>query len=171
MTDSIRVIPTAEEHAEGLYRCLDSVARERIHLALVEATPLEGVRSFVRALVSGLGVQFLAIDAANDVVGWCDIVRKPLEGFRHAGQLGMGVASQMRGAGLGRRLATAAIDGAWAIGLERVELDVFASNERAIGLYRSLGFGEEGVRRRARKLDEVYDDIVLMARLRDRTTT
>jgi RimJ/RimL family protein N-acetyltransferase len=169
--DSIRIVPTAEEYAESLHACLDSVARERIHLALVEAPPIEAVRGFVRALVSGLGVQFLAVDESNEVVGWCDIVRKPLEGFRHSGQLGMGVASRARGAGLGRRLAIATIEGAWATGLERIELEVFASNERALQLYRTLGFVEEGVRRRARKLDGVYDDNILMALLRDRTTT
>lgn len=171
MIDSIRIVPTAEEYAESLRRCLDAVARERIHLALLEAPPIEGVRAFVRALAAGHGVQFLAVTESNDVVGWCDVVPNAREGFRHSGQLGMGVASNARGVGLGRRLATAAIEGAWARGLERVELEVFASNERALGLYRSLGFAVEGMRRRARKLDGVYDDNVLMALLRDRTTT
>jgi hypothetical protein len=48
-------------------------------------------------------------------------------------------------------------------GAERIELEVFASNARALALYDKLGFVREGVRRRARKLGGEYDDVVLMA--------
>jgi RimJ/RimL family protein N-acetyltransferase len=47
--------------------------------------------------------------------------------------------------------------------MERIELDVFASNKAAIALYLKLGFVTEGVKRRARKLDGEYDDNVFMA--------
>lgn len=47
--------------------------------------------------------------------------------------------------------------------MERAELEVFASNRPAIALYEAAGFVHEGVKRRARKLEGVYDDIVLMA--------
>ena len=54
----------------------------------------------------------------------------------------------------------------WTVaGIERVELEVFASNERAIAFYRTSGFVTEGIKRRARKLDGVYDDNVFMALL------
>jgi ribosomal protein S18 acetylase RimI-like enzyme len=61
---------------------------------------------------------------------------------------------------------TASIERAWLDGLERIELEAFASNARAVALYRKLGFGVEGIRVRARKLDESYDDNVLMALMR-----
>jgi ribosomal protein S18 acetylase RimI-like enzyme len=73
------------------------------------------------------------------------------------------VLPAVRGRGVGRRLAEAAIAAAKAQGAERIELEVFASNTRAITLYETLGFVREGVRRRARKLDGEYDDVVLMA--------
>jgi RimJ/RimL family protein N-acetyltransferase len=165
--DSIRIVPTAERYVEDLQRTVDAIARERRHLGFVEGPPLEHTRAFVRALIAGAGVQFLAIDESDSVIGWCDIFRNPQEGFRHRGQLGMGVLPQARGRGLGGRLAAAAIEQAWSERLERVELDVFASNAPAIKLYRKLGFNVEGVKRRARKLDGSYDDIVLMALIRD----
>ena len=56
-----------------------------------------------------------------------------------------------------------AIEEARAVGLERIELDVFASNVAAIALYGKHGFGVEGLRRRARKIDGRYDDILEMA--------
>lgn len=49
------------------------------------------------------------------------------------------------------------------MGLERVELEVFASNAPAIALYEKMGFVTEGVKKRARKLDGLYDDVVQMA--------
>src|SRR4051812_33719543 len=56
-----------------------------------------------------------------------------------------------------------AIDRAWNSALERIELEVVASNEPAVGLYRKMGFVTEGVKRHGRKLDGVYDDIIVMA--------
>jgi RimJ/RimL family protein N-acetyltransferase len=103
------------------------------------------------------------MDVGDEVVGWCDIVRFGLEGFQHSGRLGMGLLAHVRGQGVGRRLAEATIDAAKARGIERIELEVFASNVRAIRLYERLGFAHEGVRLRARKLDGAYDDNVLMA--------
>jgi RimJ/RimL family protein N-acetyltransferase len=78
----------------------------------------------------------------------------------------MGLLPGYRGRGIGRRLMEEAIARAWHAGLERIELEVFASNAPARALYEKLGFVTEGVRRRARKLDGAYDDNVLMALLR-----
>jgi RimJ/RimL family protein N-acetyltransferase len=48
-------------------------------------------------------------------------------------------------------------------GIEKVELEVFSDNLRAITMYESFGFSREGVKVRGRKLDERYQDVVLMA--------
>jgi RimJ/RimL family protein N-acetyltransferase len=48
-------------------------------------------------------------------------------------------------------------------GLERIELEVYGSNKSAIRLYERAGFVVEGVKKRARKLDGEYDDLVQMA--------
>ena len=106
----------------------------------------------------------MAVNPNELVVGWCDIVRNPHEGFRHVGRLGMGLLPDYRGRGLGRQLVARAVRAARQAGIERVELEVFASNERAIALYRALGFVTEGIKRRARKLDRQYEDNVFMAR-------
>jgi RimJ/RimL family protein N-acetyltransferase len=161
--DDIRIVETTEQHIAGFHRCVGIVARERKYIALVDSPPIESTRAFVRSVIDGGGAHFVAIDAAGEVVGWCDIARPMLEGFRHCGRLGMGVLPPLRGRGVGRRLAEAAIDAARSRGVERVELEVFASNPRAIRLYERLGFAHEGVRQRARKIDGVYDDNVMMA--------
>jgi RimJ/RimL family protein N-acetyltransferase len=161
--NSVRLVPTAEEYIAGFHALLDVVARERCYIGFVEGPPLEMAQAFVRSIVGGAGVQYLAVTGEHSVVGWCDIVRNPIEGFRHVGRLGMGLSPSHRGRGVGRTLALETIRAARVMGLERIELEVFASNRRAIDLYERLGFVVEGVKRQARRLDDVYDDNILMA--------
>jgi ribosomal protein S18 acetylase RimI-like enzyme len=162
-TGSIRVIPIEEQFAKSFHRCLDSVARERRYLALVHAPPVDSVCDFVRANILNGVPQFVAVTPEDEVVGWCDITHTAMEGFTHCAHVGMGVRSEYRGRGLGTALLRAAIEVAREKGLERIELEVFASNTPAIELYRKHGFVTEGVKRNARKIDGMYDDVVLMA--------
>ena len=159
---AVEIVPTAERYVDGFHAAVDVVARERRYLAFLQAPPVEGSRTFVQSLLNGAGVQVLAVDGDN-VVGWCDVVRDWREGFRHGGHLGMGLVPQYRGRGIGERLARAAIDAAFATGMERIELEVFSSNVAAIALYDKLGFAVEGVKKRARKIDDAYDDNLMMA--------
>lgn len=159
----IRVVPTEERHIAGYHAALDAVARERRWLLFLEAPPLERSAAFVRGLLAGAGVQFVAVDEAQRVVGWCDIARGEREGLAHSGHLGMALVKEHRGQGHGRRLMEAALAAAKAAGVERVELEVFASNAAAVTLYRKLGFREEGRKLRALKRDGAYDDLLLMA--------
>jgi RimJ/RimL family protein N-acetyltransferase len=163
--DDVTIVPTQERHVAGFNRCVDAVARERRWISLVEGPPMAESLAFVRSVNAGGGAHLVALDAAGEVVGWCDVARHQREGFRHAGRLGIGLLRAFRGRGIGRRLMEATLDAARAKGIERVELEVFASNTHAAALYEHLGFVREGVKRRARKLDGAYDDDVLMALL------
>lgn len=158
----VRIVPIAEEAVEGFHRCLDSVAREQRYLAFLQAPPLEATRGFVLSNIARNVPQFVAL-CGSDVVGWCDISPKMWEGYTHCGSLGMGVRRDARQLGIGTMLLERTLDAARELGLERVELEVFASNTSAIRLYEKAGFAVEGVRKRGRKLDGEYDDLVLMA--------
>ncbi len=161
--NDIRIMRMTDDHIPSFRECLDSVARERTSLAFTEAPPLDAVGTFVRESREHGAVQYVALDGEGLVAGWCDIVPLNIEGCRHVGRLGIGVRARDRGRGIGRRLMEAAVKEAPRRGMERIELEAFASNTRAIALYRSFGFGTEGVKRRARKLDGVYDDLIIMA--------
>ncbi len=163
MDEVIRFVPTAENYAESFHAAVDAVARERRYIGFVEAPSLESTRDFLRSIVGGAGVQMLAVTTKDLAVGWCDIVRNPHEGFRHVGRLGMAFLPEYRGRGFGRRLLAETIHAARQAGIERVELEVFASNKRAIAFYEAVGFVTEGIKRQARKLDGRYDDNVFMA--------
>jgi putative acetyltransferase len=85
---------------------------------------------------------------------------------RHAIGLGISVAVDWQGQGVGKALMAALLDYAdrWA-GVLRIELTVFADNERAIALYRHFGFEVEGRMRGYALRDGQYADVLAMARL------
>jgi len=60
------------------------------------------------------------------------------------GEIGMFVAADWRGRGVGSALVAAAIELARARGLHKLALSVFPHNDAAIALYRKFGFVEEG---------------------------
>ena len=151
---------------EGFRACLDAVARERRWLAMLAAPSLDEVHDFLERQ-RRLGMVQLVAAAGARIVGWCDVIPKPIEGFRHSSDLGMGLLAEYRGRGLGRALLEGTLERARAAGLLRVELEVYASNAVAIALYERCGFRHEGRRRRARLLGGVFEDVVEMALLFD----
>jgi RimJ/RimL family protein N-acetyltransferase len=161
-----RILPIAHEHIAGFREALDSVARERTDLAHIEAPSLEWATDFVTNILAKDQAQFVAV-AQGIVVGWCDILPNHRTGFEHSGSVGMGVLREWRGQGLGKALLEACLRKAFAKGLTRIELEVYADNTNAIALYRRLGFVEEGLKRRARVLDGRSQDLLLMALLRE----
>jgi ribosomal protein S18 acetylase RimI-like enzyme len=158
----VKIVSISERHIEGYHRCLDSVARERRYIGFIVGPSLESSRDYVLSNIRDGVPQFVAVKG-DEVVGWCDISPGKREGFTHCGSLGMGLIRGHRRQGIGTRLMERTISAAKARGMERVELEVYASNTPAISLYEKRGFVHEGVKRRARKLDGVYDDILVMA--------
>jgi putative acetyltransferase len=85
---------------------------------------------------------------------------------RHVAGLGISVASQAQGQGIGAALMEALTDYADNWGhLLRIELTVYTDNLRAIKLYQKFGFREEGVQRAYALRDGAYVDVLAMARL------
>jgi RimJ/RimL family protein N-acetyltransferase len=80
----------------------------------------------------------------------------------HTGELGVSVHPEYQGRGIGRQLIAALMQ--WAQNnttIEKVFLNVFATNQKAIGLYKKLGFMEEGRFVRAIKQpDGEYIDVL-----------
>ena len=163
---AVQIRRSTPEDFDGFYECFADICRERRFLALVEPPPKDASRAFVDdALQRGM-VQYVAT-AGSRVVGWCDIVAHPWEGFRHSGRLGMGIAADFRGKGVGWRLLDATVTAAHEAGLTRIELEVFSSNTGAIKLYERYGFVHEGVHRRGRIIDGRVEDVLMMGLLLD----
>ena len=85
-----------------------------------------------------------------------------VEPSRHGfGEIGMAVAREWRGRGVGSALLAAAIEWAHGHGLHKLSLGVFAHNTAAIELYRKFGFVEEGrrIKQYRRASGELWDAI------------
>ena len=161
----IDIQPASLELADSFWRALDVVAREHRYLIFQEAPPLESTRNFIAQVLAKGWSQFYAV-RAGQVVGWCDVVRVERPGLTHVGRLGIGILPEYRGQKIGPRLLAATIADAFEKGIARIELEVFATNARAIALYRKFGFVEEGRKRQTRCLDGVHEDSILMALLK-----
>lgn len=100
------------------------------------------------------------------VIGLLVCTGGPLHRMRHTAKLEVMVAQDARGGGLGRALVQASVD--WLDAHETVEklgLSVFEDNERALALYASFDFIEEGRRPKEYKLDDgTYRGDVLLYR-------
>jgi len=66
------------------------------------------------------------------------------EKIRHRAEFGIGIFRKYWGLGIGRALLEACVECAEKAGYEQLELSVVADNEKAIGLYKSVGFTEYG---------------------------
>lgn len=82
------------------------------------------------------------------------------------GEIGMMVAADWRGLGVGTALVAAAIEWARSRGLHKLALSVFPHNNAAIGLYRKCGFVEEGrLVQHVRRADGQLWDLIEMGLL------
>jgi len=154
---------TTEADAASVTALIDGVSRERRYLAGTVGFPVDSTRAFIASVKAAGGVHIVAVDS-GEVIGWCDIAPHAFEGMQHVGRLGMGVRKDHRSRGIGRELLSAAVRKAFAGALERIELEVFASNRSAVRLYEKFGFACEGRKVAGRRLDGVTDDILLHAK-------
>jgi L-phenylalanine/L-methionine N-acetyltransferase len=109
----------------------------------------------------------LVAERAGDVVGSAGLhpVGAALR-RRHVVTIGISVAREAQGQGVGTALMHAMCDYAdrW-MGVLRIELTVYADNEAAIALYRKFGFEIEGRHRGYAMRDGRYVDAFAMARI------
>lgn len=78
------------------------------------------------------------------VVGQLAVSREESPVNRHVASLGMAVARDWRGRGVGSALMAEVLRWAREVGVEKLALSVYPDNEAARALYRRFGFEEEG---------------------------
>lgn len=100
------------------------------------------------------------------VAGMVELTIRRNPRMRHVGKLLLMVNEQYQKNGIGKELMNNIIDLAdnWLM-LLRLELTVFADDERAISLYNGLGFEIEGTLKYAAVKDGKYADLYKMARI------
>jgi ribosomal protein S18 acetylase RimI-like enzyme len=147
----IEIRPAREDDRLRLAELFAAVAEERDGIATEPPVDVDA-----RAASWTLDDMLVAV-AAGRIVGLIHV-----EASRHGfGDIGMAVAREWRGRGVGSALLAAAIDDARAHGLHKLSLSVFAHNAAGIALYRKYAFVEEGrhVKQYRRQSGELWDAI------------
>lgn len=121
-------------------------------------------RRYLRAIRRHAHAAVFVAEAADGIVGRLSITRDPHPASEHVADLGLMVRRGNRREGVGRALMLAAEQWARSVGVRKLELHVFPHNEPALGLYRRLGYQQEGFRHRHYRRGETFIDAVLMAK-------
>jgi putative acetyltransferase len=96
------------------------------------------------------------------VIGHLNVSREEGPMTRHVASLGMAVAPEWRGRGVGSALMNEVIRWAKEMGVEKLALSVYPHNEAALALYRKFGFKEEGrLTGQSKKSIGYLDEIVM----------
>ena len=149
---AFQIRPAREDDLLPLALVFAAVAEERDGIATEPPVDVEA-----RAASWKLEGTFVAT-AGAETIGSIHVDRNRF-GF---GEIGMAVAREWRGRGVGAALLAEAIEWAREQGLHKLSLSVFPHNAAAIGLYRKFGFVEEGrrvkqIRRSSGELWDVVD--------------
>jgi RimJ/RimL family protein N-acetyltransferase len=147
----VQIRPARDEDRRPLAVVFAAVAEERDGIATEPPVDIEA-----RAASWTLDGTLVAV-ADDEIVGSIHVATSP-HGF---GEIGMAVAREWRGSGVGSKLLSAAIAWGRERGLHKLSLGVFAHNAAAIALYRKYGFVEEGrrVKHYRRQSGELWDSI------------
>jgi ribosomal protein S18 acetylase RimI-like enzyme len=127
---------------------------------------LQEERDWIQQHNNNPGDLVLVAEAEGSVVALLFFESGPRKRQAHKGSLHMSVDRACRGIGVGEVVLQALLEWARANPLiEKVGLSVLSSNTRALGLYKKLGFIEEGRRPREIKMGPgEYVDEILMFR-------
>jgi ribosomal protein S18 acetylase RimI-like enzyme len=160
MNFNIRAIRV--EDLAAYHSLVNEVKDERTYLFSTLRFSLEDTEKYIEHHEAVSNPIWGAFDEEGVLLGWIDFNRGNFSEIAHTATLGMGVKKQFRGQGIGSALMDACVKSAKSLGIEKLELEVFASNTAARALYIKKGFFEEGIRLKKRKFEDNYDDLVCM---------
>ncbi|MFN8608722.1 MAG: GNAT family N-acetyltransferase [Vulcanimicrobiota bacterium] len=159
-----RIRAARPEDAPALAAAAKKIAAEPGLLALrPEELHSQDFRTKIAALSENNRARYLVIEVKGFLAGYAILEPHPWTALQHVAFLTIAVHQDFQGRGLGRILMQDLIE--WARAhphIEKLELQVRSANQRAIKLYESLGFAEEGRKTRRVKLatghylDDVY---------------
>jgi len=148
---SVEIRPARDDDRVPLAVLFAAVAEERDGIA--SEPPVD-----VDARASSWTIEETLVAVTGDVVVGSIHIGRSRHGFA---DVGMAVAREWRGRGVGSTLLAAAIEWAREQGLHKLSLGVFAHNAAAIALYRKFGFVVEGrrVKQYRRESGELWDAV------------
>jgi RimJ/RimL family protein N-acetyltransferase len=163
---SLMIRPARAGDFESWLALYEAVAAERLWMGAEAPLDREARFGFFERSLTSEGVAIFLAEEEGRLVAAVNLVLA-----NGLVDLGMFVAADRRGRGVGRALVEAALGWAREAGAHKVALAVWAHNHPARGLYATFGFVTEGTRRRHyRRRDGELWDAVLMGLVLDEST-
>jgi RimJ/RimL family protein N-acetyltransferase len=105
---------------------------------------------------------YLVAEADGNVIANSEICRRAGAYEQHVGVIGIAIRGGFRDLGIGTEMMNALTTQGRTMGMSVLELSVFANNERAIRVYKKVGFAETGrVPRKFFKEGKYMDEIIM----------
>jgi RimJ/RimL family protein N-acetyltransferase len=125
---------------------------------------LPAEEAWIKEINANSNALLLIAIVKNKIVGFLFFIPNTKRKNLHTGEFGVSVHPKFHGLGIGKSLVKTLLF--WAKEhpvIEKIYLNVFATNHHAITLYKSLGFIEEGRHvKAAKQLSGEYVDVVQM---------
>ncbi len=157
------------EDLDDLMRLINSLVEESADISRVEKVSRDEEIDWLSKVLGRLekGETFyLVAEVCGRVIASSEVdLRTGYE--RHVGVIGIAVANGFRDLGIGAEIMKTLVGQARAMGLEVLTLTVFATNQRAIHVYKKMGFVQTGTIPKKHFKDGKYIDEVLMTYVLD----
>jgi RimJ/RimL family protein N-acetyltransferase len=157
---SFTVRPLRRDEVEAVIDHLAEVAEERRWISTEPPVPRDRWREHtLKAFDDPHSLLLAAADDDDRLIGELSASGRP----NRPADIGMSVAREWRGRGVGTALMQACVDWAREHGVHKLSLQVWPHNDAALRLYEKFGFEREGLLRRhyRRQSGEDWDAVVM----------
>ncbi|WP_088043139.1 GNAT family N-acetyltransferase [Bacillus sp. EAC] len=129
---------------------------------------IPGFEEIIKTDTEGKSSLFLVAVIHDKIVGFSRCEGKQLKRFSHKVEFGVCVLKDFWGYGVGKNLLKESISWADSSEIKKITLNVLETNDKAIELYKKLGFEIEGVLKKDKVLsDGNYYNTIVMGRFSD----
>ena len=155
------------DDAAAVASVLNSVIAEGEHTALTRPFTEEEERAFIAGLCDRSALFVAEVD--GEIAGIQSIEpdgsARYTDSMRHVATVGTWMRADLRGRGIGPRLAEASLAFARTRGYGKIAIQVLTDNRRALRFYGNLGFEMVGTGRRHVRLEDGFRDVCYLEKL------
>ncbi|MBU7593228.1 GNAT family N-acetyltransferase [Metabacillus halosaccharovorans] len=160
--EKVMLRPVRIEDAEQIIHAVAQIIKSGAYIQKESARSLAEEQRFIENMIQ-LDNMYVAAVLNDEIVGIARVIRGELEMKRHTGLFRTWLVHSAQGNGIGSNIMNYTMKWCRTHQLHKLCLTVFASNDLAHKLYERYGFIEEGVQKEQVKINEMYDDEILMA--------
>ena len=128
------------------------------------STDINDIKNIIKESINGNNLILVAIENEN-IIGFLSLERGVPKRIKHTGYIVVGIRSNFRGMGIGKKLFSKLDEWVMENNITRLELSVICSNTVAKHLYEKNGFEVEGIRKNSMIIDGKYVDEFNVAKI------